>query len=113
MPAVGAAPACLAAAPAARPATKVPWPRPSPAELPASEVMFTCARTRPAKSLLFASMPESTKAIDGVPAPLRPKLGRLGQRRSTPTAEVQSSLDVKSCPCWPFGFLFLIFVLFQ
>ena len=33
MPAVGAAPACLAAAPAARPATKVPWPRPSPARV--------------------------------------------------------------------------------
>ena len=67
IPAVGAAPACSAALPAARPATKVPWPRPSPREFPGREVMFTCARTRPAKSPLPASIPESTNAIEGAP----------------------------------------------
>ena len=45
------------------PATKVPWPRPSPGELPGSVVRFTFAAMRPANSGRVASMPESTIAI--------------------------------------------------
>src|ERR1044072_6552580 len=50
------------------PATKVPWPRPSPAELFASDVRLTLATMRPAKSAREASIPESTMAIVGVAA---------------------------------------------
>jgi hypothetical protein len=64
----GAAPAYPSPEPAAIPATNVPWPRPSPAELPGSDVMLTCATTRPPKSARPASMPESTTAIVGVAA---------------------------------------------
>src|SRR6266550_3350396 len=45
------------------PATNVPWPRPSPAELPDNEVRLTSAAIRPANSGRLASMPESTTAI--------------------------------------------------
>ena len=61
--AVGAAPPRPPMAPAAIPATNVPWPRPSPDELPGSEVRLTLAAMRPANSGRDASMPESTTAI--------------------------------------------------
>jgi hypothetical protein len=63
----GDAPELPGALPAAMPATKVPWPRPSPGELGRSVVMFTFATTRAplSKSGRLASMPESTIAIVG------------------------------------------------
>src|SRR5438046_3289251 len=59
----GAAPFFPCRPDAAMPATKVPWPRPSPGELPGSVVRFTFAAMRPANSGRVASMPESTIAI--------------------------------------------------
>src|SRR5438105_15728417 len=63
--ALGAAPVYPDALPAAMPATKVPWPRPSPGELPGRVVSVTCFTTRPPKSARDASIPESTIAIAG------------------------------------------------
>src|SRR5919197_2735319 len=63
---VGAVPPqLLPSIPPARPATNVPWPRPSPGEFCVSEVRFTCLTTRPPNSVFDASMPESTIAIAG------------------------------------------------
>ena len=98
IPAVGAAPAWFGAEPAARPATSVPWPLPSPGELFSSEVMSSCASTRPPKSRRLESMPESTKAIAGVGSGLfvrvACRLARPGQSWSTPTAAGQSSPEL-------------------
>src|SRR5579862_1198826 len=49
------------------PATKVPWPRPSPAVAPGSVARSTEATIRDPKSLRFW-MPESTTAIEGCAA---------------------------------------------
>ena len=65
----GAAPVWPARSPAAIPATNVPWPRPSPGELPGSVVRLTSAAIRPANSGRVASMPESTTAIVAAGAP--------------------------------------------
>src|SRR6266542_688164 len=62
---VGDAPPQFPLMPAARPATNVPWPRPSPAAFGVSEVSDTSLTTRPPKNELPASMPESTRAIAG------------------------------------------------
>src|SRR6266511_4242423 len=53
--------------PAAIPATRVPWPRPSPGEFGVRLVNVTWGRTREpeSKSARFASIPESTIAIVG------------------------------------------------
>src|SRR6185436_3869978 len=70
--AVGATPAYPSREPAARPATSVPCPRPSPLEFGSRLVMVTLATTRvlqPApvslKSARHACTPESTTAIAG------------------------------------------------
>src|SRR3954466_4355017 len=63
--ALGAAPAWCGDAPAATPATKVPWPRPSPAELFGSVLRLTeASRREPKSSRLWT--PESTIAIVGM-----------------------------------------------
>ena len=67
--AVGAAPDFPGKLAAAIPATNVPCPRPSPGELPGSELRLTLATTRPANSGREASMPESTTAIVAAGAP--------------------------------------------
>src|SRR5581483_5710005 len=64
--AAGAAPAYPGAAPAATPATQVPWPSPSPGEFGAAVAKEVLATTRPARSGRVASMPESTTAIVGI-----------------------------------------------
>ena len=56
------------------PATKVPWPRPSPGESFGSVENFTFATIRLPKSLPRASTPESTIAIAGT----EPALGASG-----------------------------------
>jgi hypothetical protein len=63
--AVGAAPAYPVLEPAAMPATKVPCPRPSPAEFGWRLVIVTCLTTRPPKSVRPAATPLSTIAIAG------------------------------------------------
>src|SRR2546423_9976827 len=68
--AFGAAPAYPVAEPAAIPATKVPWPRPSPIALGVSELRFTWVRTRVPKSARIESTPESTTAIAGPTVPV-------------------------------------------
>ena len=66
--ACGVAPVYPGAPPAAIPATKVPWPRPSPGESFGSVLSLTFASTRLPKSARF-SIPESTTAIVGAPGP--------------------------------------------
>src|SRR2546429_4536312 len=62
---VGEEPPQLLIMPAARPATKVPCPRPSPFAFGVSDVSVTCFTTRPPNIGLAASTPESTIAIAG------------------------------------------------
>src|SRR3954452_14455227 len=63
----GAAPTCGTALPAAREATKVPCPRPSPAEFSVRPVMVICGIfSWVATSGRDVSTPESTIAIAGV-----------------------------------------------
>ena len=73
-----------------------------------SDVMSSCASTRPPKSARLESMPESTKAIDGVESgALRARglqVARAGQSWSTPTAAGQSSPELKA-PGWRAGSL--------
>ena len=99
MPAVGAAPVYVAFSPAARPATSVPCPKPSPGELFGRSLRLTSARTRLPKSARPASIPESTKAMVGPVPEMRGTVsfgGRCfagtklsGQSWSTPTAFCQ------------------------
>src|SRR2546425_12363647 len=62
---VGEDPPQLPIIPAARPATNVPWPRPSPFAFGVSDVSESCLTTRPPNIGLAASTPESTIAIAG------------------------------------------------
>ena len=61
----GAAPESPFSEAAAIPATNVPWPRPSPAELFGSELRLMEAITREPKSSERESIPLSTTAIAG------------------------------------------------
>ena len=63
----GAAPGYADDAPAAMPATIVPWPKSSPVAFGSRDERFTCRATRVPKSAArVASTPESITAIAGV-----------------------------------------------
>src|SRR6266545_4224169 len=91
--ALGAAPARPAALPAARLATRVPCPRPSPGELFDDWVRTTSSTIRPATSGVFGSMPESTIAIVGAGLP-----ATASQSLGSPAAEGHSC-ELQTPPC--------------
>ena len=90
--ACGVAPVYPSAPPAAMPATKVPWPRPSPAELFGSVDRLTLARTRLPKSARPVWIPESITAIVGAVGPATGAVLPL-QFADTPDSYGQSWLD--------------------
>ena len=95
--ACGVAPVYPGAPPAAIPATKVPWPRPSPGESCGSVLSLTFASTRFPKSARF-SIPESTTAIVGA---FGPGVGALTpvQFWDTPLSYGHSWLELYALTC--------------